>query len=74
MDHALDHPAPNVAADDLATRMVATTEAARATVACAASRAAQYANQHCRELSFSMGEQVLLSTRNLKLLDSPKFR
>ena len=74
MDHVLDHPAPNVAADDLATRMVDMTEAARDAVGRAATRAAQYANQHRRELSFGVGEQVLLSTRNLKLLDSPKYR
>jgi len=74
VDHVLDHPAPNVAADELATRMVALTDAACVAVDRAASRAAHCANQHCRELFFGMGEQVLLSTRTLKLLDSPKFR
>ena len=70
----MDHPAPKVAAGDLATRMVDLTEAAREAVGRAAARAAQYMNQHRRELSFGVGEQVLLSTRNLKLIDSPKFR
>ena len=55
VDHVLDHPAPNMAADELATRMVALTDAACVAVDRAASRADHCVNQHRCELSFGVG-------------------
>ena len=43
-------------------------------MAAAAEQAAKSANRSRRDVSFGVGERVLLATRNLRLLGSPKFR
>ena len=74
VDHALQHAQPNLAASELATRIVELTAAARTAIERAAQRAARYSNAHRRDVSFGVGERVLLATKNLRLLGSPKFR
>ena len=74
VDHALQRDAPNLAAQDLANRIFDLTATARTAVERAASRAAHYANAHRRNVAFGVGERVLLSTKNLRLLGSPKFK
>ena len=74
VDHALQHDAPNLAAQDLANRIFDLTATARTAVERAASRAAQYMNAHRRDVAFGVGERVLLATKNLRLLGSPKFK
>ncbi len=74
MDHALSHSAPNVAAETFVARVAHLADAARDSLAAAAAYASRYANQSRRDVQFGVGERVLLSTRNLKLIGSPKFR
>ena len=74
VDHALHHVAPNLAAQDIAQRMVELTAAARVAIADAADTAARYAKRSRRDVSFGVGDRVLLSTHNLCLIGSPKFR
>ena len=74
MDRALLYAAPNVAAQELATRVSDLTNLARDCVAAAARAALKSANRKRRDILYGVGERVLLATRNLRLLGSPKFR
>ena len=74
IDRALQHAAPNLAAQDLAARVADLTARARDSVAKAAQFAAKYANHSRHDASLGVGERVLLATRNLRLIGSPKFR
>jgi len=73
VDHALQHAQPNLAASKLATRVVELTAAARTAIESATSLDARYSNAHRRDVSFGVGERVLLATKHLRLLGSPKF-
>ena len=73
VDHALQHTTPNLAAENIANRILDLTVTARSAVERAALCASRYANARRREVSFGVGERVLLSTKNLRLLGSPKF-
>ena len=74
VDHALHHAQPNLAASELATSVVELIAAARTAIERAATRAARYSNAHRRDVLFGVGERVLLATKHLRLLGSPKFR
>ena len=74
VDHALQHATPNLAATDIANRVINLTATARTAVEQAAQRISHYANTHRRDVLFGVGEYVLLLTRHLRLLGSPKFR
>jgi hypothetical protein len=58
----------NEAAEGLTDRLRSALEQATKNIAAAQQRQAHYANQHRREESFKFGDQVLLSTENIRLL------
>lgn len=65
-------PSSNPEAAERIARLQADLKAARANIEKAQSRQASYANQHRRDVTFNVGDQVLLSTEHLRLVGADK--
>ena len=65
-------PTSNPVAADRISRLKADLDRARSNIEKAQQRQAKYADQHRREVTFSVGDEVLLSTEHLRMVGSDK--
>ena len=75
IDAAIDSltpPPTNEAADSLSARLLDALTRAQANIKTAQERQAHYADQHRRDVTFKVGDRVLLSSKNLQLLGDAK--
>jgi transposase InsO family protein len=76
IDHALADGAPqppdNPVADERAARLRSVLDEVKRNLSAAQQRQARYADRHRRDVTFAVGDAVLLSTANLKFVDSDR--
>jgi hypothetical protein len=71
---AVNVKSKNQAANDLLEQLQTTLENAKTSLLQAQQRQKQYANEHRRDVQFNVGDQVMVSTANLRNLDkAPKL-